>query len=68
MEVLNLHSTQLPQLRYKKANQEHACIPNLLNREFDVSGLNQIWFGDVTFVWDDFRWAYLAVVLDLLSR
>ena len=68
MKALDLHSTQLPQHRYKKANQEHVCIPNLLNRQFDVSKPNQVWCGDVTYVWAGSRWAYLAVVLDLFSR
>ena len=35
MKALNLHSCQLPKHNYKKANREHICIPNLLNRQFD---------------------------------
>lgn len=68
MKALNLHSSQLPKHNYKKANREHICIQNLLNRQFNVSEPNQVWCGDVTYVWAGSRWAYLAVVMDLFSR
>ncbi len=29
---------------------------------------NQVWCGDVTYIWTGKRWAYLAVVLDLFAR
>ena len=29
---------------------------------------NQLWCGDVTYIWAGKRWAYLAVVIDLFSR
>lgn len=29
---------------------------------------NQVWCGDITFIWTGTRWAYLAVVMDLFSR
>ncbi len=44
------------------------AAPNKLNREFDVNNPNQVWCGDVTYIWIGTRWAYLAVVLDLFSR
>ena len=44
--------------------------PNLLNRQFDVTGvaLNQVWVGDITYVPTQEGWLYLATVLDLASR
>jgi len=42
--------------------------PNLLERQFDVDVPNQIWSGDITYVWTDEGWLYLAVVIDLFSR
>jgi putative transposase len=29
---------------------------------------NQVWCGDVTFIWTGQRWSYLAVVMDLFAR
>lgn len=68
MKVMNLVSTQLPKHAYKKATQEHVAIPNLLDRQFAVSEPNQVWCGDVSFIWAGNRWAYLAVVIDLFAR
>jgi putative transposase len=68
MKKLGLRSSQPSAPKYKKANNEHLAVPNTLNREFDVKNPNQIWCGDVTYIWIGKRWAYLAIVLDLFSR
>ncbi|PXX88318.1 IS3 family transposase, partial [Marinobacter vulgaris] len=68
MKQLGLVSTQPPSHAYKKAEQPHLDIPNHLDREFDVQEPNQVWAGDITFIWTGARWAYLAVVIDLFSR
>ncbi|MBU2991565.1 IS3 family transposase [Psychrosphaera sp. B3R10] len=68
MKKLNLVSCQLPQHAYKKGSKEHVAIPNLLERQFDVTAPNQVWCGDVTYIWTGNRWAYLAVVIDLFAR
>lgn len=68
MTQLNLVSCQVPVHRYKKATQEHISIPNYLAREFNVDKPNQVWCGDVTYIWSGNRWSYLAIVLDLFSR
>lgn len=68
MAELGLVSTQQPKHRYKKVEQPHLDIPNRLDRQFDVEAPNQVWAGDITYVWTGKRWAYLAVVLDLFSR
>lgn len=61
-------SCQPPKHAYKKAHQEHVAIPNLLDRQFAVTAPNQVWCGDVTYIWTGTQWAYLAVVLDLFAR
>jgi putative transposase len=43
-------------------------VLNKLNLEFNVKAPNQFWCGDVTYIWIGKRWAYLAVVLDRVSR
>lgn len=42
--------------------------PNLLNRDFKAHAPNQKWCGDISYVWTDEGWMYLAVVIDLYSR
>ncbi|STR95093.1 transposase [Klebsiella pneumoniae] len=40
----------------------------ILSEQFAVTEPNQVWCGDVTYIWTGKRWAYLAVVLDLFAR
>lgn len=41
---------------------------NTLNRQFTIEQPNRVWAGDITYVWTNAGWLYLAVVLDLCSR
>lgn len=68
MKMLGLVSRQLPKHKYRKQPLEHVEIPNYLERQFAVTAPNQVWVGDVTYVWAGSRWAYLAVVVDLFAR
>jgi len=68
MKQLGLVSTQPPNHAYKKASQPHLDIPNHLDREFDAKEPNQVWAGDITYIWTGARWAYLAVVIDMFAR
>ncbi|MGR3172578.1 IS3 family transposase [Vibrio vulnificus] len=68
MKVLGLVSRQLPKHKYRKQPLEHVEIPNHLERQFAVPAPNQVWVGDVTYVWTGSRWGYLAVVIDLFAR
>ncbi|RCW94909.1 putative transposase [Marinomonas foliarum] len=68
MSEASLHSKQPGAHRYKKTGGECLDIPNHLNRQFNVSTPNQVWCGDITYVWAGNRWHYLAVVLDLYRR
>jgi putative transposase len=42
--------------------------PNLLARNFTPAKPNQVWTADLTYIWTDEGWLYLAVVLDLFNR
>jgi transposase InsO family protein len=42
--------------------------PNLLEQDFSCERINEKWAGDITYLWTDEGWLYLAVVLDLFSR
>jgi transposase InsO family protein len=50
------------------SNHKLAISPNLLNREFAVSVPDRAWVGDITYIWTDEGWLFLAVVIDLFSR
>ena len=41
---------------------------NLLDRDFTANAPNQKWAGDISYVWTQEAWLYLAVILDLHSR
>ena len=68
MKEAGLVSRQPGAHRYQVARSERPDIPNLLAREFDVQQPNQVWCGDITYVWAAGRWYYLAAVLDLHTR
>lgn len=68
MAEAGLVSKQPGAHRYKIAETERLNIPNHLDRKFDVAMPNQAWCGDITYVWADNRWHYLAVVMDLYRR
>ncbi|MBH9547532.1 IS3 family transposase [Pseudomonas aeruginosa] len=68
MRELGLVSKQPGSHAYKQATVEQPDIPNRLNREFATEHPNQVWCGDITYVWAQGRWHYLAAVLDLHTR
>ena len=54
--------------KYKQAKEERVDIPNTLDREFTTTHPNQVWCGDITYIWAGSKWIYLAVVFDLYAR
>lgn len=42
--------------------------PNLLDRKFEPAAPNQVWAADITYLWTDDGWLYLAIVLGLFNR
>lgn len=42
--------------------------PNLLDQDFTTTGPNQKWAGDISYIWTQEGWLYLAVIIDLYSR
>jgi len=50
------------------SQHRYPVAPNLLARQFKVEQPNQVWAGDITYIWTAEGWLYLAVLLDLYSR
>jgi transposase InsO family protein len=44
------------------------AAPNLLARDFDARRPNERWVTDITYVWTESGWVYVAAILDLFSR
>jgi putative transposase len=49
-------------------DENHPVAPNTLARDFTATRPDERWVTDITYVWTDEGWAYLAVILDLYSR
>ncbi|MCH9681070.1 MAG: DDE-type integrase/transposase/recombinase [Deltaproteobacteria bacterium] len=54
--------------RTSLADPSKAPAPNLLARRFCWSRPNQAWVGDITYIWTEAGWAYLASLVDLCTR
>jgi len=50
------------------SNHKFNIAPNLLNRNFYAEYPNQKWAVDISYIWTQEGWLYLAVVLYLYSR
>jgi putative transposase len=61
----------LPERRFRRTTDSSHGLgfaTDLVQRDFNPSAPNRVWASDITYVWTDDGWAYLAVVLDLFSR
>lgn len=50
------------------SKHRHPIADNVLNRAFNPELPNQAWATDITFIWTQEGWVYLAVVIDLHAR
>jgi len=56
--------------RYRVTTDSNHCqpvFPNRLERDFTAWEPNQVWAGDITYVWTREGWLYLSMVIDLYS-
>lgn len=57
--------------RFKITTDSKHTLPiaeNILDQEFAMDAPNKTWAGDITYIWTQQGWMYLAVVLDLFNR
>jgi len=69
MKTLKLNVRQ--KRKYRATTDSNHALPvaeNVLNREFCPQVPNQVWGTDITYLWTQQGWIYLAVVIDLYSR
>lgn len=68
MREAGVISRQRRRHKYKSSGVEALVAPHVLKRQFDVTAINQVWCGDVTYIKVGKRWMYFAAVLDLFAR
>lgn len=68
MSEASLQSHQRRPRPYRHSVVQSRFAENLLGRQFKVARPNQVWCGDVTYIWAGTHWVYLAAVLDLYAR
>lgn len=68
MQEVGLKSKQPGAHRYKVAEKPSHIAANHLNRDFTPERPNQVWCGDVTYIWSGTTWLYLALIIDLYAR
>jgi transposase InsO family protein len=57
--------------RYRVTTDSRHGLPvaaNRLKRDFMPAAPNKVWTSDITYLWTDEGWLYLAIVLDLFNR
>lgn len=63
-------SAERPRRRYRTSVRDlsHPVAPNVLARDFHAKRPDERWVTDITYVWTQSGWVYLAAILDLFSR
>ena len=66
MKALNLTVKQKRKYKVTTDSKHHLPVAeNVLQREFSPQAPNQAWGTDITYLWTQEGWVYLAIVIDL---
>jgi len=69
MQRQNLRARAARKYKATTNSKHHLPVaPNLLAQDFSASAPNQKWVSDITYLWTDEGWLYLAVIIGLFSR
>lgn len=70
--LMRIHGIKAKAKKKYKAttNSRHnlPIAPNLICRNFVSDMPNKVWVSDITYIWTQEGWVYLAVILDIFSR
>ena len=50
------------------SNHKYPIAPNILNQNFKVHRMGQVWVSDMTYIQTKEGWVYLTVIIDLFNR
>jgi putative transposase len=50
------------------SNHKYPIASNILNQNFKVSRVNEVWVSDITYIETKQGWMYLTVIIDLFNR
>ncbi len=50
------------------SNHDYRIAENYLNRVFTAEKPNEVWLTDITYIYTDEGWLYLAAIMDMCSR
>ena len=69
MRILGLEAIQAKKFK-GTTDSTHAkpVAPDLIEQDFRAAAPNQKWTSDITYVWTEEGWLYLAVMMDLYLR
>ncbi len=69
MKKYNIHSKTARKFKVTtKQGKAAEFSPNILNRVFQATRENEVWTSDITYVWTQEGWLYLAIVQDIFNR
>ena len=69
MRALGLRAIQAMKFKVTTdSNHSRPVAADLIEQDFHAEAPNEKWVSDISYVWTDEGWLYLAVVMDLYSR
>ena len=69
MKLAGVYAKQTKKFKATTDSKHNLPVaPNLLNRNFEASAPDTAYCSDITYIWTNEGWLYLAVILDLFSR
>jgi transposase InsO family protein len=69
MKLANVSAKQKKKFKVTTDSKHNLPVaPNLLERQFKVEEADKVYVSDITYLWTNEGWLYLAVIIDLFSR